>query len=81
MNGLFLEGAGLVHPNGQRALRNVSLSLGSGERVAVIGPSGAGKTTLVRLLGTSLRPTEGRVCFADADPWQAGASALRRLAS
>jgi len=79
MNGVFLEAAGLVHPNGQRALRNVSLRLGSGERVAVIGPSGAGKTTLVRLLGTSLRPSEGHVRFADADPWQAGARALRRL--
>ena len=79
MNGVFLEAAGLVHPNGQRALRNVSLRLGSGERVAVIGPSGAGKTTLVRLLGTSLRPSEGHVLFAGSDPWQAGPRALRRL--
>ena len=78
-NGLFLEGAGLVHANGQRALRNVSLSLGGGERVAVIGPSGAGKTTLVRVLGTSLRPSEGQVFVGDADPWQAGARALRQL--
>jgi len=79
MNGLFLEGAGLVHANGQRALRNVTVSLGSGERVAVIGPSGAGKTTLVRVLGTSLRPSEGRFFIGGADPWQAGAQALRRL--
>ena len=79
MNGLRLEGAGLVHANGQRALRNVSLALGGGERVAVIGPSGAGKTTLVRVLGTSLRPSEGRLFIADADPWHAGAGALRRL--
>jgi len=79
MNGFVLEGAGLVHANGQRALRNVSLNLAGGERVAVIGPSGAGKTTLVRLLGTSLRPSEGQVLVADADPWQAGARALRRL--
>ena len=79
MNGLHLEGAGLVHANGQRALRNVTVSLGSGERVAVIGPSGAGKTTLVRLLGTSLRPSEGRLVIGDADPWHAGARALRRL--
>ena len=79
MNGLFLEGAGLVHANGQRALRNVTVSLSSGERVAVIGPSGAGKTTLVRVLGTSLRPSEGRFFIGGADPWQAGARALRRL--
>jgi phosphonate transport system ATP-binding protein len=77
--GLRLEGAGLVHANGQRALRNVSLALGGGERVAVIGPSGAGKTTLVRLLGTSLRPSEGRFFVDDADPWRLGAGALRQL--
>jgi phosphonate transport system ATP-binding protein len=78
-NGLRLEGAGLVHPNGQRALKNVSLALGGGERVAVIGPSGAGKTTLVRVLGTSLRPSEGRLFIADDDPWRLGAGPLRRV--
>ena len=79
MNGLRLEGAGLVHANGQRALRNVSLALGGGERVAVIGPSGAGKTTLVRVLGTSLRPSEGRLFVDDDDPWRLAAGALRRM--
>jgi phosphonate transport system ATP-binding protein len=71
----------LVHPNGHRALRAVSLRLGSGERAAVIGPSGAGKTTLVRVLGSSLRPTQGTVAIGGADPWQLGAGALRRLRS
>jgi phosphonate transport system ATP-binding protein len=52
-----LDGVALVHPNGHPALRQVSLALARGERAAVIGPSGAGKTTLVRVLGTSLRPT------------------------
>ncbi len=74
-----LEGASLVHANGHRALREVSLALAPGERAAVIGPSGAGKTTLVRVLGTSLRPTEGRVALFDTDPWRLSASALRRL--
>ena len=77
--GLRLEGAGLVHANRHRALRDVSIALGGGERVAVIGPSGAGKTTLVRVLGTSLRPSEGRFFVDDADPWRLGAGALRRL--
>ncbi|MEO5844258.1 MAG: ATP-binding cassette domain-containing protein [Caldimonas sp.] len=77
--GLRLEGAGFVHDNGKRALLNVSLGLGGGERVAVIGPSGAGKTTLVRLLGTSLRPSEGCLFIENSDPWRLGAGALRRL--
>ncbi|MEO7241726.1 MAG: phosphonate ABC transporter ATP-binding protein [Variovorax sp.] len=76
---LALQGVGLVHANGHRALKSVSLQLGVGERAAVIGPSGAGKTTLVRVLGTALRPTEGRIELAGADPWRLSASALRRL--
>jgi phosphonate transport system ATP-binding protein len=76
---LQLDAAGLVHANGHRALRAVSFSLAQGERTAVIGPSGAGKTTLVRVLGTSLRPTEGRVEIAGADPWRLSARELRRL--
>ncbi len=76
---LQLEGVGLVHANGHRALRAVSLEIGAGERAAVIGPSGAGKTTLVRLLGTSLRPTEGRIVVAGSDPWALAAGTLRRL--
>ena len=77
--GLRLERAGLVHANGHRALRQVSLELAAGERVAVIGPSGAGKTTLVRVLGTSLSPSEGEVRVGGVDPWQLGAGALRKL--
>ena len=76
---LRLEAAGLVHANGHRALRDVSIALERGERVAVIGPSGAGKTTLVRVLGTSLKPSEGRLFIDDGDPWQLGANELRRL--
>ena len=76
---LLLDGIGLVHGNGRRALHEVSLSLAAGERAAVIGPSGAGKTTLIRVLGTSLRPTAGRVEVFATDPWRLGAAELRRL--
>ena len=74
-----LAAAGLVHPNGKRALDRVTLAAAAGERLAVVGPSGAGKTSLLRLLGTSVRPTEGGVRLLDADPWALGAGALRRL--
>jgi len=74
-----LDGASLVHPNGQRALQRLTLAAAAGERLAVIGPSGAGKTTLLRLLGGALRPSEGRVEMLGANPWQLGAGALRRL--
>ena len=74
-----LVSASLVHPNGNRALNAVSLALAAGERVAVIGPSGAGKTTLVRVLATSLKPSGGGLAIGDVDPWQLGAEALRTL--
>ncbi|HEX6363282.1 MAG TPA: ATP-binding cassette domain-containing protein, partial [Albitalea sp.] len=74
-----VEGLGLVHPNGQRALAGVTLQVAAGEQVAVIGPSGAGKTTLLRLLDASLRPSDGRVALLGANPWQLSARALRRL--
>jgi phosphonate transport system ATP-binding protein len=76
---LSLTGIGLVHPNGQRALSQVSLAVGDGERLAIIGPSGAGKTSLLRVAAAALRPTEGRVQMLSANPWQLGARALRRL--
>lgn len=74
-----LEGVGLVHGNGHRALRGLSLSARAGERLAVIGPSGAGKTSLLRLLGCGLRPSEGRLQVLDASPWQLRPAELRRL--
>ena len=77
--GLSFNQVGLVHPNGHRALKQVSLRLAAGEQLAVIGPSGAGKTSLLRVAGTSVRPTEGRVELLGANPWQLGAGVLRRL--
>ena len=74
-----MDHVGLVHPNGHRALRQVSLRLAAGEQVAVIGPSGAGKTSLLRVAGTSVRPSDGRVEALAVNPWQLGARDLRRL--
>ena len=44
-------------------LRGVNLKICSGERVAVVGTSGAGKTTLMHILGGLDRPTSGNVFF------------------
>jgi len=42
--------------NGVRILDNVSLNIGTGESVAVIGPNGSGKTSLIKLLKGDIRP-------------------------
>ena len=48
-------------PAGKRVFHNLSFGLEAGSRVAVVGPSGIGKSTLLGLVGGSLKPTEGHV--------------------
>ncbi len=55
------DGVTFVHQNGVKALDGVSLSIGDGETVGVVGENGAGKTTLVKHITGLLKPTAGRV--------------------
>ena len=48
-------------------LRGIDFSVAPGERVAILGPSGVGKSTLLHILGGLDRPTEGSVEVAGAD--------------
>jgi phosphonate transport system ATP-binding protein len=70
-----LERVRKVFADGTVAVDDVTWRVEPGERVAVIGPSGAGKTTLFRLLNGTLRPTSGRLWFGQDD--MAGLSARR----
>jgi cell division transport system ATP-binding protein len=53
-----------VYPGGHLALERVSLAIGRGEFVFLVGPTGCGKSTLIRLLIRELDPTEGAVRIA-----------------
>jgi len=48
----------------ERVFRDLTIDVDAGEVVAVIGPSGVGKTTLLRTLALSLEPDEGTVTLA-----------------
>ena len=52
------------------ALNGVSLNVGSGELVALLGPSGGGKTTLLRIIAGLDLPDSGQVFFGDEDASQ-----------
>jgi energy-coupling factor transport system ATP-binding protein len=72
-----VEGLGHRYPDGREALAGVSVSIGRGEFVALVGRNGSGKTTLAKHLNGLLAPTVGRVVLDGAD---LGGQPLERVA-
>jgi energy-coupling factor transport system ATP-binding protein len=64
---IALEAVSHRYPDGTPALDGVSVAVTEGEAVAVTGPTGSGKSTLIRHLNGLLRPTAGRVLLDGAD--------------
>jgi branched-chain amino acid transport system ATP-binding protein len=64
----LLEVSGLAYAyDGALAVRNVSLTVGTGEIVALLGANGAGKSTTVRMIAGVLTPQQGIIRFRDSD--------------
>jgi len=62
-------------------LRGIDLSIGAHERVALLGPSGAGKTSLLRVLGATLLPSAGSASILGTELTGAREATLRGLRS
>ena len=71
------DGVSFAYTNGETVLRNVGFCANPGETVALVGPSGAGKTTLISLLLRFYEPTGGRIRIDGIDIAGADAAAVR----
>jgi len=68
--GIALEGVRFAYPGGADVLQDVNLHVSHGEFVAIAGPNGGGKTTLMRLILGLERPGAGTVRLNDTDAVQ-----------
>ena len=77
--GFVFEDVGFRYPgNDKWAIRNVSLVLRPGERVALVGENGAGKTTITKLIARLYEPTEGRITLDGVDLREYDLASLRK---
>ena len=77
-SGFVFEDVGFRYPGSERwAIRNVDFQLRPGERVALVGENGAGKTTITKLLARLYDPTEGRITLDGVDLKEYDLTSLR----
>ena len=78
---LRIEKLTKVYPNGISALRNLDLTVETGEFLVIIGLSGSGKSTLLRCINRLVEPTSGRIELGGVDVTAASPAEIRRIRS
>ena len=66
MSFVNINSVSFTYPDGTAAIDNISLSIEKGEKVAIVGQNGAGKTTAVKMMNGLLKPTLGDIII---DGW------------
>lgn len=74
---LRVEGVSFAYDDGPPVLTDIDLVLAEGEKLALVGPTGAGKSTLAKLMARLYDPTAGRVTFEGIDLRDAQLLSLR----
>ncbi|NMG06557.1 ABC transporter ATP-binding protein [Brasilonema sp. UFV-L1] len=78
-DGVRFENVSFTYPgNLQPALKNISLHLQPGEKLAIVGENGSGKTTLIKLLTRLYTPDSGRILLDGLDLQEWDVNVLRR---
>ncbi|MDQ1401905.1 MAG: hypothetical protein QOG03_221 [Actinomycetota bacterium] len=75
---LEARGVTFAYGSGPRVLEAVDLVVANGERLALVGPTGAGKSTLAKLLARLYDPTDGAIVYAGVDLRDATLGTLRQ---
>jgi ATP-binding cassette subfamily B protein len=74
---IAFDGVSFAYGDGPPVLHDVTLRIPAGARIALVGPTGAGKSTLAKLAARLYDPTEGRVTFGGVDLRDATLASLR----
>jgi len=74
---LVVDGVSFAYGDGPAVLQGVDLTIENGERLALVGPTGAGKSTLAKLASRLYDPVEGSVTFGGVDLRDATLRSLR----
>lgn len=74
---ITLDGVSFAYGDGDPVLSDVDLEIAAGERVAFVGPTGAGKSTLAKLIARFYDPTAGTIRMGDTDLRDASIRSLR----
>jgi len=67
-----------VFPNGVRAVDELTLTVGEGETLVLLGTSGSGKTTTMKMVNRLIEPTRGSICIDGLDVMEQDPISLRR---